>query len=395
MRFLLACSAVVWVFNGAAAIAQPSEAPAEVVIASDKPGGDLRPLNLSAATVYTNYFHRPGATIDEHDRSLAACYSLAVAMDEPFIGGPGVDPAMIPGAYSAGGAIGMLVVGAIQDAAAERAAEAREALARAANVENCMVAFGWDVRGVASEDEARLRALPAEALRSELAALVGASEPAGELLRTFQNELAEPNGAYFGVASGVDRPSLSLMTLPAQGDTGNGARMGYRDARNVRASWVRVMDGMGVIALRIRGGPAHRGQGIRFVRMNEEGTRPASDGQPNSIGIQAPFGVDAEGFDEVAYFEAPPGNWRLAEVITGSGALSFCLAAPQFTLAEGEGVFAGTIDMRESLLPDIGSAENPPIESVREIDLRPADYIQGGQFRCAGAYFYALRLPEQ
>jgi len=350
-------------------------------------------FELTASTPYTNFYHRTGATIDDHDQAVTACYSLAAAMDEPmgpYPNGMSADLNSVPNGYSAGGLLGVVVVAAIQGAIAENNAERREPVARLVNVENCMVSFGWDVRSVAPEEEARLRSLSAEDLRRELAPRVGAAEPTGHLLRTFGNEMAQPGFYRLGMPSSPDQPSLSLRLATLPDEDPDAARLGYRDARRVSDRWIRMMPDHGVVGVRLRAGPHQSLMAVRLVRMNDDGSRPASDGEPNSILVAFRDLPSQGGYDDTQYFEAPPGNWRFAEILHGDTVVSLCLAAPQFAIEEGEGVFAGTFDVTTAVMPAFVDAP----AQVRDIVLRPAEYEQAGQTRCAGAYFYALRLPE-
>lgn len=390
-----AFTAALAVLSAQPVLAQVSmEMGPEDPIKTDTANGLREPqFELTASTPYTNFYHRAGATIEEHDQAVTACYSLAAAMDEPM--GPyptGMSPDLgsIPNGYSAGGVLGLVVVAAIQGAIAENNAERREPVARLVNVENCMVSFGWDVRSVAPDEEARLRSLSVDDLRQELAARVGAAEPTGQLLRTFGNEMAEPGFYRLGMPTSPDQPSLSLRLATLPDEDPDAARMAYRDARRVSDRWIRMMPGRGVIGVRLRAGPLHPLMAVRLVRMNDDGSRPASDGQPNSILMAFRDLSNQGGYDDTQYFEAPPGNWRFAEILHGDTVVSLCLAAPQFAIEEGEGVFAGTFDVTTAVMPDFTEAP----AQVRNIALRPAEYQQAGQTRCAGAYFYALRLPE-
>ena len=351
--------------------------------------GDM--FNLTASTPYTNYYHRAGATIADHDQAVSACYSLASAMDEPMgPTGPLPDLATVPGGYSVGGAVGLLVVAGIQGAIAENAAERREPMSRLVNLENCMVSFGWNVRSVAPDEEARLRGLSVDELRAELAGRVGQTEPGGQLLRTFGNELALGGRYRLGMVETTDQPSLSLRLATIPDDDVRAARLGYRDARRVSGRWIRLMPGLGVIGVRLRGSADQANMSARFVRMNDDGSRPASDGEPNSILVSFRDFSGGAPFETVDYFEAPAGTWRLAEILHGDTVVSLCLAAPQFSTGAGEGVFAGTIDLSSSVLPD---TTTQAVTEVRDIPLRAAQYTQGGQARCAGAYLYAVQIP--
>lgn len=377
-----------------AAAAQPVSNPSETGHVDDPNDGN-RPVsrvNLSAATPYANYFYRTGASMADHDTSLAACVSLAAAMDEPLTSvGYGSIP-YNPANGVAGSAAGGLIAMAIQETIAENAAERREPMARAANVENCMVAFGWEVRTPNEADGLRLAAMDPAALRAELSQRVGMTNNPDLLVRAFNNELTNEARFSFGPAGGESVQSLSLRLIEMPGDTGNGQRFNLRDARRVRPSWIRMMRGMGVVAVRFRGHSRQPLAAVRFLRMNPEGTRPATDGQPNAITVRiTDLGSDAT-WDEEAYFEAPPGVWRLAEIIEDGYVLSLCLSAPQFEIREGQGIFAGTIDITESMLPVFGPEAGEIVQN-RNLTFERAEYTQAGQVRCSGAYLYALNAP--
>lgn len=350
--------------------------------------------NLSWAANEPTYFHRAGATLEEHDSAVRACLSLAAAMDEPlghYYENRSVDLGTVPGGYSAGGVLGLLVVAGIQTAIADGEAEQNEPNARAANVENCMVSYGWDMRSVSAEEEVRLNDLPLEQLRLELAGRIGAAEPTDPLYRTFGNELTNARSVVFGRAGGNAR-SLSLRLIPDEVDD-YVARMTLRDARRFSDDNVRMRRGMGLVAVRLRGSDSALATRLRFIRM--DGTGPAGDREPNSFIVELRRSrTFVTHYDQVSYFETPPGVWRLAEILDGPTTLSLCLAAPEFSVEVGQGVFAGTIDLTQSFLPDV-TLEDGLVTEARGIAFTPATYSQAGQVRCVGAYLYSLQLEHE
>ena len=347
-------------------------------------------LSLSSSVTEPNYFHRAGATLADHDAFLAACQSLAVAMDEP--GAPTYNSSTTAMAVAQGGLIGLLTVAAIEEGRAESAAESREPMARAANVENCMVSYGWDVRGVDEAAGAWLLSLPVEELRPEMATRVGAENPSDPLLRRYGNELGMSGGVSFGLAGGAADSSLSLAIQPYPERGGNGARQNYMEARRIGAGYVRLRREEAIVGVRVKPDPVNGGRQLRFVRLNAEGTRPAADREPNTFTVDVPRVGDPAGV--VTYYEAPAGVWRLAEVVDDRAVLSLCLAAPQFSVTAGEAVYAGTYDTRASLWPLSAERGGVAQDMVRDIPMRAAEYSQGEQVRCAGAYLYALREPQ-
>ena len=73
-----------------------------------------------------------------------------------------------------------------------------------ANLENCMVALGWEVVRVDDEEGARIAALPQTGQASALAPWVGAPAPHGVVVRTFAPFFTLPSSFK------VSQPELAM-----------------------------------------------------------------------------------------------------------------------------------------------------------------------------------------
>jgi len=110
------------------------------------------------------YFHRTGADMATHDAAVATCVRMVKGTQEPYL-------------MPVGGVVGRLVQSA-QQAGMDR-------VAFAANLENCMVARGWDVVRLDDAEGAGIAGLPQPEQAVRLAVWVGAKDPHGQIVRQF------------------------------------------------------------------------------------------------------------------------------------------------------------------------------------------------------------------
>ncbi len=350
----------------------------------------VKPFSLTGASAGHTYFHRAGATIEQHDAALRDCGKAAGRMAQPA-------DSSAAAAGAAGGLLGALVVGAISGYVQSQ----RNTRAVMANIENCMVVDGWTVRRIEPVEGAALDELEQAPLHEAVALRVGAVPPRDEQARVFGDELASQQPVMFGWAGDLDVVSLSVQALPPVEKTEPAPRVRLprqaRTARPPRAlaeNALTAPEGSGLVIVRLDGLAEHANRTLTFVRAGETPETPAwvADQQPDRFSVTLSGRAAVRGAPErttTAAFAVPPGRWRLASVSEGVFSLSLCRAAPAFDLKAGETVFAGRFDLTTAAaapqtrleagtLPDAYAALTPT----------PAVWSPAGPALCEGAYLY-------
>jgi hypothetical protein len=321
------------------------------------------------------YFHRPGADMAAHDAAVDGCVREAAQAKEPY------QPPVIAGVLT------QMII------ASKRAAKQRR-LNRAqfaANVENCMLAGGWDVVRL---DDAEGRAIAAQSQPQQAAALapwVGAAQPRGQTVRRYApigdvrwNSEADDNPGPVALSLTAGVHDLSRLATPGAGRPAEWRSLPTGDAKSAPAP------AASVIVVRVTTTfPAQ--QSWTFMRL--DAASPKAD--PPGLAF---FTVTRDAKEAAAaktyVIAAPPGRWRLQ----GAGATSFCLGGPVFDLAAGEAVFAGGLNASSPYALDLDPAAakaelRDPALAAR---LKPAPWVNGEGFGCGlmqPSSIYVLELP--
>jgi hypothetical protein len=330
------------------------------------------------------YYHRGGATTADLHSALVTCVNSA--RDLRWI-----DP------------------GIVDKKLAERIVEnhfivdgARRQLR--ANIENCIVANGWEVVRVDASEGARLSQLPQPDLEAALRPLIGATVVQGEIVRRFIPTTDYFNGHFY---LGKDTSGTSLSVLAdedvsatvAHANTADGI---YEDSIHtllpsalLRVAAPESLTSTSTVIV-VRAVAEERG-GFDFLLARAEDD---DKGVPKSLTLVQAYAhnpkrlFDKYGPDQTLIYVVPPGRWRLIS----TSFLSFCLGAPAFDVAEGKAVFAGTFRGKpgSALAPDMSltqvKALLPPEVGNR---LTPAAWRSDAAVSCAAKpqpYWYLDRL---
>ena len=373
---------IVFVAALAVAVVSPVVASAEEAA--------VTPFSLTTPSAGHTYFHRAGATIDQHDEALRDCGKAAGGMAQPA-------DSSAAAAGAAGGLLGALVVGMVSGYIQGQ----RNTRAVMANIENCMVVDGWAVRRIEPVEGAALDALEQPALRDAMALRVGAVAPRDEQVRVFGDELAAQQPVMFGWAGDLDVVSLSVQALPPAEKTEAAPRARLpRQARTARPPRALAEDalkapaGAGLVIVRIDGLAEHANRTLTFVRAGETPETPAwvADQQPDRFSVALSSRAVVRGAVErttTAAFAVPPGRWRLASLSQGLFTVSLCRAAPAFDLKAGEIVFAGRFDMTAAAAAPQMKLEAETLPTAyAALSPTPVVWSPAGPAVCEGAYLY-------
>jgi hypothetical protein len=355
--------------------------------------------DLTASTSGYVYFHRASATLAEHDADVRACMTEAQKTNQPDTSA---------GAGAGGGLLGALVVGIVKGVM-NGIAERRGTVA---NLENCMVVRGWSVRRLNDADGAAITALPQPGQAEKLAALVGATEPVGPPVRVYANDAQLGATAMFTPARDLDKVPLSYTALtpipkgeePPIGPIQNPAKMkksAYPPKALKPEQLAAVPADAALVVVRLTGGQLQGGEVLTFERASLTPRTPSwADGQPGAFYVALPLKMFAkrdQAYDVTAVFALPPGQWRLSSAARGLFLTSFCLGQPEFTVAKGETVHAGTFTLGDERIgPDLDLAPAKTALAAlpdRVAALKPAAYVNGATSECGGVYVYALEVP--
>lgn len=379
------------------------------------------------------YFYRPGADIVAHDEALKFCFDQAIATKQP-------DPTMNGTSTSSMqyGIIGVLVESLVESAI-DGAINNR---GFAVNLENCMVATGWQVVQLPAADGKRIFALPQAAKHQALADLLARPQPAGQIVRRFNNDIQHPETYWLQAATDMDRSSLSVLAYnvePWRADYRAASLKAERELKEKQKAekaaakagvkpavtrppdigpvpveqWGNLPTDRSYVLLRTlrpEGWPTGR---LLFRRFGDDPGRLAweTDGKTDLFFIDLPVNkkVKKGGLVEFsAMLELPPGRWTLMGVygnmMTALGpsspiTVSFCLGAPSFELKAGEVLFAGTFGigiLEGQIAPDTNFSTIKHLTDATPgllPRLQAAPWTNGTRFACDGTIIYALETP--
>jgi hypothetical protein len=341
------------------------------------------------------YFNRPGADFAAHDADIAACRKIAGRLHQPM---QQMTYVSAGGGYGAiGAAIGIAIAQAISDARAHPT-----------NVENCMVVRGWRVVSIDKEEGAALVALDKKVRLEKVSAWIGAETPHGQVVRTFDNELATaPPSAIFVASSNFGNTAVSadLATKPRETAASAATSQPYmaksaRPPKPLKAQDLGgVPEGAGLVVVSVVGSGEIT---LGFERVGPEADTPAwTDGHPGSFEVRQATGAFASangGQGQMLAFAVPPGRWRLAYEEDAQTMVSYCLGAPAFDIAAGDVIYAGSFSPdamgHPDLSPEPAKSIFPALSGIAD-KLQPAKYVNGVQGACQGAYAYALEMAGQ
>ncbi|ANP46203.1 hypothetical protein [Candidatus Viadribacter manganicus] len=420
-------------YAGALAVALGLATPAHAQFVSvGTPGATSIVLPVSGIT----YFNRAGATLADQQADLEACHSSVIAMQQPY---------QSSGAGAAYGLVGALTEAAI--ASGQQQIAQRRALHP--HYENCMVMRGWRVVRLSETRGAELDTLDQASLATQLAPLVGAETPEGEVARVFGNEIAQASSALYGYPTNTQARSLSIQALPPESSayisppatteernarrrrpgSGPQTREEYdarrnaieaehsgdrRDAAERQAIQERAtaeLVGPGDVANAVRPRDVARlpenstllivrvhgllyGSGVILMRPGAE------EDTVDFVSAIVPTAFISGPKEQTVIARVPPGRWRLSGFVGAAGYVtSLCMGSPTFDIAEGDVVFAGSfgfgtatprIDL--SLDPARTALATAPNLAAR---VHAAEYRNGDTFVCgAAANFYGYEIAD-
>jgi hypothetical protein len=346
-----------------AATAPPALAGADAALMNRASGGYV-------------YFHRAGASMAEHDAAVEACAHEASQTEEPYL------------APVIGGLLTQMAVASTRAAKHRKLNEAQFA----ANLENCMVARGWEV---ARLDEAEGKAVAALAQPQQAAALapwVGAAQPHGQVVRRYApvaaigwNSKLDENHWPWSLSLTAGVHDLSRLVASDAERPANWRTLQVGGARTVAAP------GTSAIVVRVMA-TTPVSNAWTFVRLDA----PAAGTELPGLTAFSVARQDKEpGGAKTYVIAAPPGRWRLQ----GVGATSFCLGAPAFDVGAGEAVFAGAFDASAPYAPDLdmGPAQGELADAALAARLKPARWTNGESFPCGvlrPKAVYLLEIPD-
>ena len=326
------------------------------------------------------YFHRAGADMARHDAVIDACIREVAGTLQPYI-------ARVP----TGPLTAMLLAPA-------RAAQQQGAdrVAFDSNLENCMVARGWDVVRLNDAEGQRIVGLPQPQQAAMIAPWVGAEQPHGQVVRQYAPIDAQswkggldetPGPPSLSLTAGVhDLTRLNtppLHPLPAQ----------WRLLQVAEANTVAVPNASVIVIRVTTTAPAE--SRWAFVRMDAPAAQGAGLPALTYFAVATnPSGKGGSALEKTYVVTVPPGRWRLQS----SGATSFCLGGPAFDVGAGEAIFAGTFDAAHPYAPDmtLAPAQSELSNSALAARLKPANWTNGESFPCSAlqpATIYVLELP--
>ncbi len=311
------------------------------------------------------YYNRPGASLAAHDDELADCFARTAlsgftpkgALEKPDYDSGILTPIIFDAIWS--GPIAGI---------------------HAVRVENCMLVRGWRaVRAPADEAATAPKASP-EILTRFLTRAVGAKQPAGDVVRTFGNEVLHPDS--YNVAS---RPRKADSNLSFKHRTALGAPPATPVARppvalakikrNIKpAALASAPRDTAYILARTDGLSMRHGIGVVFSREADPATSDPNDWAAALIGT---LFAKAEG----NWFLMPvnPGRWRIEQM----GPLNLCFGAPSFEVRPGEIVYAGSFHLSGATVePDLDMAAAQAFLGEAGRSARPARYRNGSRAPC-------------
>jgi len=323
-------------------------------------------------------FHRSGADLARHDAAIDACIQEVAGTLQPYI-------ARVP--------TGPLTAMILQSAR-ESQQRGADRVAFDANLENCMVARGWDVVRLDDAEGKQIAGLAQPQQAATLSPWVGAAQPHGQVVRryapidaqTWQGGIGEtPGPPSISLTAGVHDLSR-LNTPPLNPKPSQWRQLQVAETKTPRAEG-------SVIVIRVTTTAPAQNRWT-FVRMDT----PAAQGLPalTYFTVASPkFPTSGGSPLEKTYAVAvPPGRWRLQS----AGSASFCLGGPAFDVAAGDAIFAGAFDAAHPYDPEMtpAPAQSELSDAGLAARLKPANWTNGESFPCGAlqpATIYVLELP--
>ncbi len=367
--------------------------------------GPAMSADLNRSTDGYSYFHRAGADRATHDRAIWECRLVARQLRQEVrlpTGTPVLETVVDAAGWVGGKSIAEAVFQQIEDSKRNRV-----------NVENCMVAMGWDVVVI---DPAEAKSLRGEALQDALDAWIGAPSPHGVVARTFRNDATLRGTTLYSppIKRGV---SLSLNAVGAPTPVQGAAILDHsgpylprpsRGARPTKLTPSMIVslplgiadlneppaDDRALVAVQINDEPALT---LSFEQVGRDGEvlPPTVAGPPRRWGVTSASDAGASLPGRVQIFALPAGRWRLASATVYGLTLSFCLGGPGFDAAAGDVLYAGAFSF-DRLVPDMdltAARRALPAGSISASKLKSVAWLNGMQGSCSGNLGYVLELP--
>ena len=318
------------------------------------PSGAVAATMDRASEGYT-YFHRTGADIARHDAAIDSCIREVAGAQQPAI----------PRAF--GGLLTRMILSSSRDAQQRGA----DRVAFDANLENCMVARGWDIVRLDDAEGKQIAGLPQPQQAATIGPWVGAEPPHGQVARRYA-----PIDALSWKGGFEATPGPASLSVTA----------GVAEAKTAPAP------NASVIVITLKTAPAETRWA--FVRMDAPAAPGAGLPALTYFEIASPTKPSGKGGLGKTYVVAvPPGHWRLQS----SGGASFCLGGPAFDVGAGEAIFAGAFDAVHPSAPDmtLAAAQSELSDAALAARLKPANWTNGESFPCSAlrpATVYVLEL---
>jgi hypothetical protein len=361
------------------------------------------PINLTRSSPGWTYFYRPGANIIDHNADLRACLLTAATVY------PLPSPGLLTNS-SLGLAPDVLLNVVIDGVLSAN----KEATRLRSNAENCMVVRGWEIVRVPENEGAALAALAPAGLEERLTGWIGASQPHGEIIRRWNNDLASAKTVRTAMPGfSFSNTSLSLQALPvdvqfskdtaaakANAINAPSAPRDLLPAPHLSAEQIdSVRSDTAIVFFTLRGDLARRGY-FSVVREGPDSETPAwIDRHPWQFGKTAGRPGNSAHDRLTIAVAVPPGRWRIAGfgITPGDTLTSLCLGAPFFDVSAGDIVYAGAFDFDEGVLHQDMSFDPeqivPPEAPNSRSKLSPAKWRNGASSACQ-FYIYAFEFPN-
>lgn len=364
---------------------------------------------FDAPTEGYTFYNRPGATLQDHREDIESCFDPVMAMGAVSgrrLHDPGV------AVYGVAGALAGSLFVATMQAQIDRNARVR---AVTGHYENCMIARGWRLVRVAPNVGRRLALLNQDRLLAELEPMIAAEAPAGEVVRRFSNELAQPLTQPLGEERGR-AVSLSLRAMPRETIVTERARSQSRGAGDSVQSGQENSSVPGLVTIEpVEDLSAFSSDAALVIVTVDDPTRALTfvrEGSADAEGAiffapffgekrdadSAPLSLEeaASAMARTYVFAVSPGQWRISQISVHGGTVSLCLGAPAFDVGRNEVVFAGAFG--RDFIPDLALASAQSVLASRPdiaARLRPAVYVNGNASECGdAALFYAYEIPN-
>lgn len=313
------------------------------------------------------YYNRPGASLAAHDDELADCFARTAlsgftpqgALEKPnYDYGRGILAPIIFDAIWSGPMAGVY----------------------ASRVENCMLVRGWRAVRAPAKEAATARDVSPDILSRFLTRAVGAAQPAGDVVRTFGNEVLHPES--YSVASRPRKADSNLsfkhraaLGAPPATPVARPAVALGKIKRNIKPSALAnaPLDTAYILA-RTDGVSMRHGTGVVFSRESDPATSDPNNWAAALIGT-----IFAKGEGNWFLMPVNPGRWRIEQI----GLINLCFGAPSFEVRPGEVVYAGSFHLNGATVePDLDMAQARAFLGETAQPVRPARYRNGSRAPC-------------